>query len=101
MNTTFKSGQYNVICDICGFKFKNVELKKDWRGLMVCKDDFELRNPQDFIRVKPERVAPPWVRPRPGDVFIEVCTIVTSQGVAGKGTAGCAVAGKQSNAQLT
>ena len=99
--SVYKAGQFNVICDRCGFKFKNVELKKDWQGLMVCKDDFEQRHPQDFIRVRQERLAPPWTRPRPGDVFIEICTIVTSQGLAGVGVAGCAIAGKRTSAQLS
>lgn len=69
--TYFLSGQHNAICDRCGFKFKSGELKKDWQGLMVCNEDFELRNPQDFLRIQPERVVPDWVRPRPPDVFIE------------------------------
>lgn len=71
MRTRLKLGQWNAICDRCGFKFKSGELKKDWQGLMVCNEDFELRNPQDFLRIQPERVVPDWVRPRPPDIFIE------------------------------
>lgn len=71
MRTRLKLGQWNAICDRCGFKFKSGELKKDWQGLMVCNEDFELRNPQDFLRIQPERVVPDWVRPRPPDVFID------------------------------
>lgn len=70
MRTRLKLGQWNAICDRCGFKFKSGELKKDWQGLMVCKDDFELRNQQDFLRIRPERIVPEWVRPRPPDVFV-------------------------------
>lgn len=39
---------------------------------MVCQSDYELRNPQDFLRIRPEHVAPPWVRPQPVDVFATV-----------------------------
>jgi hypothetical protein len=71
MRNTLILGQWNTICDRCGFKFKASELKKDWQGLMVCEKDFELRNPQDFIRIRPERISPPWVRPESTDAFIE------------------------------
>lgn len=42
---------------------------------MVCSHDYELRNPQDFIRVRPERVAPAWARPESVDVFIETLAL--------------------------
>lgn len=38
----------------CGFTFKASELKKDWRGLFLCKDDFEQRHPLDFVRTRSE-----------------------------------------------
>lgn len=91
-----KLGSWNAICDICGFKFKSGELQKDWRGLMVCKQDFELRNLQDFIRVPPEKIVPPWVRPYPPDVFIfpVFCTLKGNQGTVGIGVAGCMIVGR-------
>lgn len=87
-------GQWNAICDRCGFKFKSGELKRDWQGLMVCDKDYELRNQQDFIKVKPEKAIPEWVRPRPEDVFLQPlqCTLEGMQGVAGQGVAGCSKA---------
>lgn len=88
---TYKPGQWNAICDRCGFKFKSSELRKDWQGLMVCKHDFETRHPQDFLRVKPEKIAPSWARPQPDEIFLQPtsCTLQGSQGVAGIGVAGC------------
>jgi hypothetical protein len=71
MSTYYKSGQWNAICDRCGFKFKSGELKKDWQGLMVCSQDYEQRNPQDFLRVYPEKIAPDWARPEGADQFLE------------------------------
>lgn len=68
--SVYLSGQWNAICDRCGFKFKSGELKKDWQGLMVCDKDFELRNQQDLIRVKAERAIPTWSRPRPVEAFL-------------------------------
>lgn len=59
----FLSGQWNAICDICGFEFKSRELRKNWMGLMVCSKDFETRHPQELIRVKADDPSVPWVRP--------------------------------------
>ena len=62
---------------------------------MVCKEDYEVRHPQDFLRVQKEKIAVPWVRPYPAlDTFINYCNIINSQGKAGVSIAGCAVAGK-------
>ena len=40
---SYEHGGWNVICDVCGFKFKNVDIKKRWDGLYVCKEDYEQR----------------------------------------------------------
>ena len=65
-----KSGDFNALCDSCGFKFKASELRRRWDGFMVCSDDFEERHPQDLIRLRPERTALPWARPYPTDTFV-------------------------------
>lgn len=91
----FFSGQWNAICDRCGFKFKSAELRKDWQGLMVDEKCYEARHPQDLIKIKPEKAIPEWVRPRPEDVFLVPlqCTLEGNQGTAGLGVAGCMIAG--------
>lgn len=66
----YKPGDWNAICDRCGFKFKASELREEWTGLRVCEADFELRHPQDFIKVTPDRISVPWVR-------MEAPTVVT------------------------
>jgi hypothetical protein len=64
---------WKAVCDVCGFEFDNDELKKRWDGLMVCKPDFELRHPMDFLKVKKEdSQVLPWTRPEPADIYIEV-----------------------------
>ena len=73
--TYYKPGDWNAICDVCGFKFKASQLLKRWDGLMVCMDDFETRHPQDFIRPIKERNSVPWTRPRPeGDTITDDVT---------------------------
>lgn len=66
----FLKGNWNVICDRCGEKFKSSQVKKEWTGLMVCDTCYEPRHPQDFIRTVPDRMDVPFVRPRPADIFI-------------------------------
>lgn len=62
--------RWKAICDRCGFEYWSDELRKEWTGLMVCRADWEPRHPQDTIRAKPDRQAPPWVRPDPEESFV-------------------------------
>lgn len=66
----FELGQWNVICDRCGFKFKARSLREEWTGLRVCGDCWEARHPQERVRGKQDRQAPPWARPELEDEFI-------------------------------
>lgn len=58
-------GNWNALCDSCGRKFKASDLKKRWDGLMVCSEDWEMRHPQDLLRVQKEQISVPWSRPYP------------------------------------
>lgn len=50
------SGDHNVICDLSGFEVKRSDCLKRWDGLLVRRQDWEPRHPQDFLRVKPDRI---------------------------------------------
>ncbi len=72
----YKHGQWLALCDRCGFKYHSGQLRKEWTGLMVCcgggtNNCWEVRHPQEFVRGKKDRQAPPWVRPEPADTFID------------------------------
>ena len=71
-DTTYKAGDWNAICDECGFKFKASQLRKRWDGYMVCKDDWEIRHPQDSLRGRRDDQSVPWSRPEGEDQFITV-----------------------------
>jgi hypothetical protein len=58
-----KSYEYNAICDICGFAFKNTQLFKRWDGFMTCKEDWETRNLADFYDTPNDTHLLPWTRP--------------------------------------
>lgn len=70
MNDEFRHGSWNVICQRCGFKYKNTQVLKEWTGLRVCKKCYDPRHPQDFVQGKEDRQAPPWVSPEPDDNFV-------------------------------
>jgi hypothetical protein len=85
----YKPGDWNAICDICGLRFKSSQLKRNWKNEMVCEADFELRQPQDFVRVRPEKISVPWSRPEGEDEFLLVCWIWAQSAYADLGTANC------------
>lgn len=100
--TWYRSGDWNAICDVCGFKFKNTALKKRWDGLMVCDEDWEQRHPQELIRPIADQNKLPWTRPEGSDQFItltynpsilQYCTVTGQLCLADYATADCAIVG--------
>jgi hypothetical protein len=73
MNKTYlKLGDWNAICDVCGFKYKASELRKRWDNMRVCDKDWEERHPQDFLKVKPDHQKVPWARTEQADKYVTV-----------------------------
>lgn len=89
---TYDKGDWKAICDVCGREYKASRLRKRWDGLMTCLDDWETRQPQDFVRGITDTQIPPWTRPESSDFFINVCTPETRAGGADFETADCAEA---------
>ena len=85
----YKKGDWNVLCDSCGVRYKASELKERWDGLMVCSYDWEPRQPQDFVRATSDKMNVPWSRPRPANTYV----VVHSFAIAGSAIAGYAIAG--------
>lgn len=72
VRTVYSSGDWNTICDVCGRRYKDTDLRKRWDGLMVCSQDFEERQPQDFVRARADQMAVPWSRPEGADTFVPI-----------------------------
>lgn len=73
-------GDWNALCDSCGRKFKASQLKRRWDGLMVCKEDYELRHPQEFLRVQKERISVPFTRPYPAsDTYTSTFSLLETE----------------------
>ena len=62
---------------------------------MVCPEDWEMRHPQDFLRVQKEKITVEFSRPYPAqDDYIPYCTIEGSSGMPGWAEPGCAIPGR-------
>lgn len=76
-NDYYKHHDHNAICDVCGCKFKASEMLLRWDGARVCKEDWEPRTPQDFMRGIKEDMKLDFSRPEATDVFREVGDIAS------------------------
>ncbi len=47
---SYRPGDHYKICDLSGLKVRASDTVKLWNGLIVKRDWFEARNPQDFVR---------------------------------------------------
>lgn len=61
----YRKGDNNLICDRTGFKIKASDSRKEWNGLVVHKDEWEERHPQDYVRGVKEKIAADVVRSEP------------------------------------
>jgi hypothetical protein len=66
----YDSGDWKALCDVCGREYKATQLTKRWDGLMCCRQDWEPRQPQDFVRGVDDNQTTPWSRPEPANQFI-------------------------------
>ena len=82
-------GDYNAQCYECGRKYKASQLKKHWQGHYVCKQCWEPRQPQDFVRAVPDVQTPPWTQPLPAAAYAAICFPNDSSAVPGNAIPGC------------
>ena len=101
VTTVGPSGQYNALCDVCGFKKKNWEMRKRWDGLWVCNEDWEPRHPMDFYKTRNDFHKLPFIRSDNDGIDVGppiyvppsglVCSVTQIAPVIGQGTVGCVV----------
>lgn len=85
----YDKGDWKAVCDSCGRLFKASQLKKRWDGVMVCSQDYETRQPQDFVRGVSDVQTAPWIRTEVQDIFVFSSTTALS----GLAVAGFAITG--------
>lgn len=49
-DTYYSSGEWNVICDVCGRKMKSSDAYHRWDGAIVCRKDYETRHKLDLLK---------------------------------------------------
>lgn len=87
----YDKGDWKALCDVCGREYKASQLQKRWDGLMCCQQDWEIRQPQDFVRGVADTQIAPWTRPEPSDNYTAVC--YSNSAVAGVAQASCSLTG--------
>lgn len=70
MADDFREGDHWVIDDITGQKIRASEARRQWDGLLVHKDTWSPRQPQDLVRGLVDNMVAEPSRPRPVDTFI-------------------------------
>lgn len=92
MQNYFKAGSHNVVCDVCGFRFKVEDTRKRWDGLIVCAEDFEKDHPQKYLRIRETGLAVDPIRAEPTDDFLHICYLYALSAYADLAEADCAQA---------
>lgn len=73
----FAAGQWNVVCDQCGKKFKSSQIRRQWDGLYVCRKCHDPRHPQDFVKGVVDDQSVPYSRPQTDATFTAEATALT------------------------
>jgi hypothetical protein len=89
--TRFVSGTYNAICDVCGRKMKASMLKARWDGYKVCATDWEMRHPQELLRMFSDQRTLPFTRPDNEVDTNNSCPVGGIAGIVGIGVVGCMI----------
>ena len=67
---TYRHGDSNAICDRTGFKVLKSRTRKEWNGLIVRDEEWEVRHPQDYVRGRADRQSIREPRPESTDYFL-------------------------------
>lgn len=69
-NDTYRKGDNWQIDARSGFKVRASELRMEWSGLAVARDQYEQRHPQDQVRGVRGKPVMPDPSPEPSDKFL-------------------------------
>ena len=81
---TYVHGSWNMISDRSGFKHKRGDMRKEWDGSWVHKDDFDPRHPQDRVKGVPDDQSVADPRPGATDTYSETSTTLDAEELAGQ-----------------
>lgn len=70
ISTVANQGDYYVICDKTGFRVLRSEARFEWNGLLVRKESWRPRQPQDLVRPKIDDISVRDARPEAPYYFL-------------------------------
>lgn len=77
------AGDFKRVCDRCGGVFRASMTFRTWDGLFVCREDWETRHPQDFVRGRIDNQTIPNARPEQVDSIVgPLTTTLTASATA-------------------
>ncbi len=80
-------------CQVCSRRFFVSRLRKRWDDLWVCPADWEIRNPQEYVRGVPDLLPQYPVLPSPGVEYSTYCTVQGRSAIPGFSVPGCMIPG--------
>ena len=54
---------------------------KQWQGYWVCREHWEPRQPQDYVRGVVDNPTPPWAQPQPEDFYVFGAYLLTENSI--------------------
>lgn len=79
MAYVFREGDPPAICQRCGSKVHISEIRREWTSARVCRDCWDPRHPQEFVRgVRDRQQVPGGALPEPPDYFLSVNEVQAS-----------------------
>ena len=81
----YRHGSNNVICEICGFKYKRHQLSKQWDNVLACRggdtnECWSERHPQEFVKGRADKQIAPVIATEPDADFVAGTDWVTNNG---------------------
>lgn len=84
-------GDYWVECQRTGKVIRASDARREWTGLIVAKEEWEPRHPQDYLRTRADKMTPRGIiNPETPGTELTLC-LPTS--VVGEAVVGCAIVG--------
>ena len=69
----YQPGDNWLVCDVCGCHVYSSDAMQRWDGMVTCKQDWEPRHEQDFVRARKDRLIPQGLlRPEGEDHYLPV-----------------------------
>ena len=66
----YRPGSFYRVCERTGIAVRADRTQREWQGLIVRKEVFEPRQPQDFVRGVNDIQIVPYPRPRQANVYV-------------------------------